>query len=478
MNIKIFPGKLSGNIAAIDSKSHAHRLLIALAMAYLYDTSDQEFPVDAYRDTACKIITDISEDLSATIGCLESLLTEDDPHLYCGESGSTLRFLLPLALTARRGAVFLGKGRLAQRPLAPLDSELIRHGAVIKRPGSHSSDHRESPLYRQASSKRSSLYRDVSSQELDLQFICRAFLPDGRILTGGDYELPGHISSQYITGLLMALPLCCEDSRVIVTSKLQSRSYIDITLCVLRDFGIEITVEEAIRDLPVYHIKGGQRYTIPCSEYDICGSNPSKMNVHIRPEGDWSNAAFWLTANALGSDVHISGLNDASPQGDRAIAEILDFFRARISDPSKIDPFENDFSKDDALVIDAGNIPDLVPIISVIASLSPGQTRIINAGRLRIKESDRLKTTHAMLSALGADISETDDGLIINGRPSLDGGTVDGAGDHRIVMAAAIAATCCSDPVTIRGAQAAAKSYPGFFDHYRQSGGIITVTES
>jgi 3-phosphoshikimate 1-carboxyvinyltransferase len=291
---------------------------------------------------------------------------------------------------------------------------------------------------------------DLPLRQADQDLICYAFLPEGRALSGGDYMMPGHISSQYITGLLMALPLIGEDSRIVVTTELQSRSYIDITLGVLRDFGIDIKVEEKMAGYPVYHIKGGQKYSVP---------NGSASRT-LRPEGDWSNAAFWLTAQALGSDIHVSGLNDASAQGDRAISEILERFRLRSDDPS-----------DDPVIIDAGNIPDLVPVISVMASLSPGQTRIVNAGRLRIKESDRLKTTAAMLCALGADISETKDGLIIHGKTQLAGGTADGAGDHRIVMSAAIAATCCSEPVTILGAQASAKSYPAFFEHYRRAGG-------
>lgn len=451
MDVTIFPRKLSGSIAAIDSKSHAHRLLTALAMALFCDTDSKVHTLDTgniFSGIAREIITDMSEDLSATIACLTALLTQKSPELYCGESGSTLRFLLPLALavqscsrhTSVHFATFYGKGKLPERPLEPLDSELISHGAAIERP----------------------VFKGQRDKCTDQQLILRAFLPEGHELSGGDYKMPGHISSQYITGLMMALPLIREDSRIIVTSELQSRAYIDITLAVLRDFGIKIDEKEKTAGRPVYYIKCGQKYVFPQKELQTGLSQNTRSSIVIKPEGDWSNAAFWLSANALGSDIRISGLNDASPQGDKAISDILENFSHR-RNSNTIHP----------LIIDAGNIPDLVPIISVVAALMPGQTQITNAGRLRIKESDRLKTTCAMLSSLGADISETVDGLIINGKKQLAGGAVDGAGDHRIVMAAAIAATRCSGPVTICGAQAAAKSYPAFFKHYEKLGGKL-----
>ena len=252
----------------------------------------------------------------------------------------------------------------------------------------------------------------------------------------------------------MALPLIAEDSRIVVTTPLQSVAYIDITLAVLKDFGIEIDVMTDANDelnagsasdktLTAYVIRGGQQYTMP---------DPPA------PEGDRSNAAFWLAAAALGSKLSVTGLDDDSPQGDKAITSVIEKFTS---------PFSVD------VTIDASQIPDLVPVISVLAALKPMCTRIVNAGRLRIKESDRLKTTCRMLSDLGADIIETEDGLEITGKGELKGGTVSGEGDHRIVMAAAIAATCCKHPVTIIGAQAASKSYPAFFEHYEMLGGKV-----
>lgn len=449
MDIIITPKKLNGTIRAVDSKSHAHRLLIAAAMAIAgADISC----AGSFSDLADDMISDPSEDLTATAACMKTLLScsrsscpEDLPQFRCGESGSTLRFLLPLSVAAGRGGVFYGGGKLPERPLAPLDEELIRHGAAIER---------ISP-------------DDPAGQKP----ICRISLPQGSSLRGGEYELPGHISSQYITGLLMALPLIPEDSVIRVTTPLQSRAYIDITLSVLKEFGIKVDITDG--ECPVYRISGRQQYSFPsgpsANGEDLPAGSPDAFALNaVTPEGDWSNGAFWLAADALGSDITVTNLRPDSPQGDKAIAQIVDRFCG-------LPDTECCGQSDNEITIDASEIPDLVPIISVLASLCPAHTRIVNAGRLRIKESDRLKTTCAMLQGLGADIRETEDGLDITGKETLAGGTISGAGDHRIVMAAAIAATCCRGPVMIEGAQAAAKSYPKFFEHYEMLGGSFEI---
>ena len=407
MNITIKPGLLKGEIAAPDSKSHAHRLMIAAALA---GADGGFFGVS---------IVEKSEDIEATERCLEALMREGDlPRLYCGESGSTLRFLLPLSVCYGRGAIFYGEGKLPERPLAPLDEEMTRHGVVFEKG-------------RQGAPE-----------------ICRTSLEEGLTeMKGGDFRLPGNVSSQYVTGLLMALPLIKEDSRIILTSKLQSRAYVDITLKVLEDFGIDVKIAGE-KDMPVYEIRGGQKYILPEEKVGRDGS--------IGPEGDWSNAAFWLVAGALGSDISVTGLREDSPQGDKKITELIELFKSDSNSTRSIDVSE---------------VPDLVPVLCVLASLSPGVTEITGGERLRIKESDRIKTTVAMLSALGADTQERPDGMIIHGKDSLTGGTVDGAGDHRIVMAAAIAATRCRNEVIIMGAQAVNKSYPSFFEKYEQLGG-------
>ncbi len=424
MDITIKPGLLKGEISAPESKSHAHRLMIAAALA---GAAGRSFGVS---------IGEKSEDLQATERCLGALVSDGIvaeeatsaaknlldtarmPRLYCGESGSTLRFLLPLSVCYRRGAVFYGEGKLPERPLAPLDEEMARHGVVFER------------------------------NQQGLPEICRTGLEEGLTeMKGGDFRLPGNVSSQYVTGLLMALPLIKEDSKIILTSKLQSRAYVDITLKVLADFGIDVKVAGE-KDMPVYEIKGGQKYILPGEQTGPDGT--------LSPEGDWSNAAFWLVAGALGSDISVTGLRSDSPQGDKNITELIELFKSEANSTR---------------IIDVSEVPDLVPILCVLASLTPGDTEITGGERLRIKESDRIKTTVAMLSALGADIKERSAGMFIRGKDSLEGGTVDGAGDHRIVMAAAIAATRCDDEVTIIGAEAVNKSYPSFFEKYEQLGG-------
>lgn len=480
MDIQITPRKLKGTIRAVDSKSHAHRLLIATAMAGAETAiagTDIPCAEMAAGDTAGLfselsdgMINDPSEDLAATAACMKTLLScmqpscredlpaEPDmvPRFECGESGSTLRFLLPLSVAAGRGGVFYGGGKLPERPLAPLDEELAKHGAVIERPG-RSLDQEYEQRYDQGHDQGHIETKESTKPESNaanaMQKICKVTLPEGESLRGGEYEMPGHISSQYITGLLMALPLIPEDSVIRVTTPLQSRAYVDITLAVLKEFGIDVNVTGG--ECPIYHINGGQKYSFP----DAASPGASSPDA-VAPEGDWSNGAFWLVADALGSDITVTNLRKDSPQGDIAIQAV-------------IGSWEEAYSIDKT--IDASEIPDLVPIISVLAALKPTFTRIVNAGRLRIKESDRLKTTCDMLSCLGADIIETDDGLEITGKGELRGGTVDGAGDHRIVMAAAIAATCCREPVTIIGAEAAAKSYPRFFEDYEMLGGSFEI---
>ena len=464
MNLTIQPAKLKGALRAPDSKSHAHRLLIAAALSAAAGSGDV---LSAPGSKGTVVISDTSDDLQATEKCLHELLGRnlpgldmqereatdgdmqdaDTPVLDCGESGSTLRFLLPLSVTAGRGALFCGRGKLPERPLHPLDLELEKHGAVFY-----------------GSSEFPSQASDVAE---GTRRICKVALPKGTPLKGGEYTLPGHISSQYVTGLLMALPLIEEDSCIRITTPLQSASYIHITLAVLRRFGIKVDISEEKCEegiLPVYHIKGGQNFSFP---------GDADANT-IVPEGDWSNGAFWLVAGALGSDIDVSGLDPDSPQGDKAICSVISMLtKGRCSMHTRDICTGSCSDKTDSRSIDAGNIPDLVPVISVLAALTPGETRIVNAQRLRIKESDRLKTTCAMLTALGADIRETEDGLVIQGKDHLKGGTVDGAGDHRIVMSAAIAATCCDGPVTILGAEAASKSYPRFFDDYEKLRGEL-----
>lgn len=390
MDITITPKKLSGRVDAVASKSFAHRIIIAASLA--------DKPTKIYLNTT-------SEDIEATLDCIKKLGAGIDkgqgyvqitpikgtgsPILDCNESGSTARFLLPVASVLCDSFEMTGKGRLPERPFTPLINEMRRKGV------------------------------EISDNFLPIKVSNR--------LCGGEYSIAGNISSQYITGLMLALPLCNKASTITLTSPLESKAYVDITIEVLKLFGIKIKPVE--------------------NGYEI---NPQKYispdEIHV--EGDWSNSAFWIVANKLCGSILVDGVNYESTQGDMKILDILD------SD-----------------VIDAKEIPDLVPILAVCACAKRGKTLITNAERLRIKESDRLNAVTTALNSLGADICELADGLEINGTGELRGGECDGFGDHRIVMSAAIASIICKDNVTIHGAQAVNKSYPTFFDDFKKLGG-------
>lgn len=419
MDIRIDSRPLNGKIAAITSKSDAHRCLIGAALCggmtevVINDSNrDIEATADCLRALGAKIERD---------GCVFRVFgIEKLPEkavLDCNESGSTLRFLLPVAAALGADAHIIGSGRLPERPLSPLVERMGEHGVCF------SSDR---------------LPMDISGK-----------------LTAGRFELPGNVSSQYITGLLLALPILAGDSEIILTTKLESAGYIDMTIRTLKLFGIEI---ERIPENGGYRIKGGQKY-----------SSPERIVV----EGDWSNAAFWLTAGAVGGDVAVSGLDADSAQGDKEIFELLGNFGARTERSGEDTKVSHDELS--GIKIDAAGIPDLVPILAVCACAAKGKTEITNAARLRIKESDRLKTVAAMINALGGEIAELQDGLVINGKGKLKGGSVDSFNDHRIAMAAAIASVICEGDVVIKGAQAVEKSYPAFFEHFRLMGGRADV---
>lgn len=382
----ISQGRISGSIPAIPSKSAAHRLYICAALA--------EEPTEI----SCQ---GTSKDIEATRACLAAI-RQGETLLPCGESGSTLRFLLPVAAALGLEVDFQMEGRLPDRPLAPLDQQLEAHGVTLSRPIRHDLLH-------------------LSGQ-----------------LQPGDYVLPGNVSSQYISGLLFALPLLPGTSTLTVTGKVESAPYIAMTLDALRQFGVEIP-------------RTGNVYTIPGQPY----RSPGRAVV----EGDWSNAAFWLCAGALSGPVTVTGLDPDSLQGDREVLEILKRFGADVRQQGTsctVSP-----GPLTAIEIDAAAIPDLVPVLSVVAAAAKGTTRIYHAERLRIKESDRIRTVCAMLQNLGAAVEETADGLLIHGGKPLTGGTVDSANDHRIAMSAAVASVLCD--VAVEGAEAVSKSYPKFW---------------
>lgn len=417
MDIKIQPKHLHGTVEAIDSKSHAHRLLIAAALC---------------KESCTIKIKNTNKDIEATRACLENLKS-DRPVLPCNESGSTLRFMLPLVMTLKDKACFYGKGRLPERPLSPLKEEMELHGCNFS-----------------ASPDSQNL---TGSQDLPDEQQGNADDP-GRLiyqvsgkLQSGTFTLAGNVSSQYITGLLFALPLLSGDSTIELTTPLESRGYVDLTLSVIRAFGIQVSESEN-----AFHIKGNQTYTPPSDEIDA--------------EGDWSNGAFWICADVISrlsgeKGVTCTGLSSTSLQGDKAVLEIAK-------------DMENNYNSKTELIFDVSQIPDLVPVLAVLAACRRfGITRFTNAGRLRIKESDRLSTAAETLTRLGGKVDELPDSLIVYGTGGFKGGTVSGHNDHRIVMAAAIAASASSGPVTILGAEACEKSYPAFFDDYRTLGGQI-----
>ena len=437
-----------GTIAAIPSKSHAHRLLIAASLS---------------AEPVRLICPVTSRDIDATADCLTAmgaaiLGTEDgfmvrprknapasagdtaDPiRINVGESGSTLRFLLPVLGALGISALVEMEGRLPERPLSPLDEVLRGHGITLS---------------------------SQSTNPLEIS---------GR-LTPGEYTISGGISSQYITGLLFALPLLTADSILNVTGKLESRPYVDITLQVLREFGIRIEEHTSDASSPqdistVFRIPGNQCYQ-PVTEVQ-------------RVEADWSNAAFFLAAGALlTKPVTVTGCNMKSPQGDKRIVELLRQFGASIeiqNDPSDSGNVLSAVSVTGdhlrGIIIDAADIPDLVPILAVTGAFAEGCTVIRNIERLRIKESDRVATVMETLQRLGARIEELPETdvpeitagtekpcLRIQGTDTLPGGSVSSHNDHRIAMAAAIASLRCSGPVTITDPMAVKKSYPGFYE--------------
>lgn len=414
MTVTVNTDALSGVIPAIPSKSYAHRMMICAAFS---------------EEPSRIFCTSGSEDILATIRCLNAMgasITYEDgvievipvdrtalpssASMDCGESGSTLRFLLPVACALGIDGEFVMHGRLSQRPLSPLYEELIRHGAVLAQQGT------------------------------------QPFLISGR-LSNPDFSIAANVSSQFISGLLFALPLM-GGGNIRMTGEIQSGSYLDITVECMRLAGIDVTLQG-----DTYHVQG---------TYHM----PAESTV----QGDWSNAAFWLCAGAIGPQaVTVTGLNLHSAQGDRKILDVLERFGAGIQkteDSVTVSP-----EKLSGIVLDASDIPDLVPVISAVACRAAGETRIEHAERLRIKESDRIQSVCALLNAFGADYTEKPDGMIIRGGKPLHGATVSSCNDHRIAMTAAVMSLLTDSAITIEQAESVNKSYPSFYQDYRRLGG-------
>ena len=411
-------GTLKGEITPPPSKSQAHRLLICAALAV----------------EPCSIVCNsVNDDIMATMRCLNALgaritfssgVFDVQPIelvkggiLDCGESGSTLRFLMSVAAVLGADATFTGAGKLPQRPMGALTDVLAAHGMAFER---HTAD--------------------------ELPVTCSG------ILQGGKFTLPGNISSQYLTGLLFALPLAAVDSEIGVTGGLTSASYIDMTIDALRTAGISVE-----RRNNIFTIKGNQQYHMP---------------ERVVVEGDWSSAAFWVVAGVIGKQpVTVCGMNNESLQGDSAIVDHLRSMGAFITveDDRVVAMPSHLFGTE----LDCMDTPDLVPVLSVAAAVAQGTTTFVNVGRLRFKESDRLAAMKSVLASFGITSSVGEDTFTVYGGDPVALTPVESFGDHRIAMSAAILSTVAKEITTINGSGCVAKSYPSFFEDFASLGGIV-----
>ncbi len=417
MQVEIKPIKPGGTVSAIASKSDAHRAIICSAL------SDNKTNIH---------ISHISKDIEATLNCIKNIGADfvkkdtvyeiesikklsQKPTLNCFESGSTLRFLLPVLSALGCGATFVGSGRLPERPMGLIVDLLSEHGNSFS---------------------ASNLPITVSGKTAP-----------------GVFNIAGNISSQFISGLLFALPLLKSKSTIKLTSKLQSSAYVNMTIDTLKKFGIKVEQNEN-----EFVINETDSYTSP-NEYIV--------------EGDWSNAAFFMVLGAIGGKITIKNLNLNSHQSDKMLLDVLSLAGVNYTvsnneitvEKSKIKPFDFDVSE----------CPDLFPVLSVLACGGEGKSKLYNAERLRIKESDRIKTTKELILKLGGKAEETNDSLIIYGNGTLNGGTVESYNDHRIAMSAFVASAICENNIILKDAKAIDKSYPSFMEDFLSIGGEVNV---
>ena len=426
MKRTIIPGARTGRVRIPASKSQAHRLLSCAARG----------------EEKTEVVCDgISADIAATAKCLSALgakieemetgflvspikkVPEGRCDLYCGESGSTLRFLLPIVGALGAQAVFHREGRLPQRPLAPLDSVLKEHGMTLREDG-------------------------------DLLYC------SGQLI-GGNYTIAGNVSSQYISGLLMALPLLIRDSLLMVSGPLDSAADGAMTEGALQLSKLTIPKRGAMWA----RRRGGRAGQGLGAMWAIPGQQRCHLPKRTVVEGDWSNTAFFLCMGALSKEgATAEGLNLQSSQGDRGVLDVLRRFGAEVTEHGDAVTVRRGTLH--GVMIDAAPIPDLIPVLSVVASVAEGETRVENAYRLRLKESDRLKSTANLLRALGGQVEEKEDGLVITGVPTLHGGSVETQNDHRLAMSAATAACAATGEIAIDNDGCVAKSYPRFWEDF------------
>lgn len=414
--IKIMPTPLKGRIDIPASKSLCHRAIIAAALA-----------------EGTSIISNIalSEDITATINAVQALGAKavinknkaivtgtsfqncKNSTIDCKESGSTLRFIIPLGLLTGCEIGYIGSGNLCNRPLDPY-IEIFKQQGI-----------------------------EFSAERLPMNI-------KGK-LRHGDISLKGNISSQFITGLMFALPTLQGNSTIYITDNLESKAYVALTIDTLKSFGIHVENN----NYRSFFIKGKQNYK--AANYTV--------------EGDYSQAAFWIAAGLLGQQIECNNIKNDSKQSDKAFIDIMQKSGGQINinnnsitaSKAQLNAFETDVSQ----------CPDITPILAVVAALSKGTSRITGAARLRIKECDRLKAISTELNNLGAEVYENEDKLVIIGKEYLKGGEADSWGDHRIAMALSIASLKCTNPVTIKNSSVVSKSYPNFFEDFVKLGGII-----
>lgn len=422
-DLKIYPSELKGEVKIPPSKSMAHRAIICAALSEglciieNIDYSDDIIAtIDAMNSLGAKIVK--HKDYIEVIGAYGSDEKAKETRVIdCNESGSTLRFLVPISLLFKGSSNFKGRGNLGKRPLTTYYNIFERQGI------------------------------QYSYEEGNLNLVINGELK------AGTFEVEGNVSSQFITGLLFTLPLLKEDSKIIITTEMESKGYIDLTLKAMSDFGVEI-INNNYRE---FIIKGNQKYNAR----------------NYRVEGDYSQAAFFLCADSLGNDVLCKDLDLNSLQGDKEVIDILERMNV-VFNANDIGVKGIANGELTSTVIDGSQCPDIIPVLTAVASLTNGTTEIINAGRLRIKECDRLAAVTSELNKLGAKIIEKEDGLVITGVEKLQGGVeVWSHKDHRIAMTLAIASTRCEKPIVINDYECVAKSYPNFFEDFKALGGNI-----
>ena len=422
-DLKIYPSKLKGEVKIPPSKSMAHRAIICAALSdglciiENIDYSDDIIAtIDAMNSLGAKIVK--HKDYIEVIGAYGSDEKPQETRIIdCNESGSTLRFLVPISLLFKGSSKFIGRGNLGKRPLTTYYNIFERQGI------------------------------EYSYEEGNLNLVINGEL------NPGTFEVEGNVSSQFITGLLFTLPLLKEDSKIIITTEMESKGYIDLTLRAMNDFGVEI-INNNYRE---FIIKGNQKYNAR----------------NYRVEGDYSQAAFFLCADSLGNDVLCKDLDLNSLQGDKEVIDILERMNV-VFNANDIGVKGTTNGELASTVIDGSQCPDIIPVLTSVAALTKGTTEIINAGRLRIKECDRLAAVTSELNKLGAKIIEKEDGLVVTGVEKLQGGVeVWSHKDHRIAMTLAIASTRCEEPIVIKDYECIAKSYPKFFEDFKALGGTV-----